>query len=74
MDCAVHARSGARHARPRDLSRGGRDAGYVRDGRCAELLDVRGDHGSERELLPVHELRFDERVQLGRVSFLFKVF
>ena len=27
---------------------------------------MRRDHGAQRELLPVHELRVDERVQLNK--------
>ena len=57
--------AGSEPAGPRDLSRRGRDAGHVRDGRRAELLDLRGNHGAERELLPLHELRIYERVQLA---------
>jgi len=48
----------------RDLSRGGRDARDVRHGRCAKLRHVRCDHGAQRKLLSLHELRIDERVQL----------
>ena len=42
-----------------------RHARNVRHGRRAKLRSVRGDHGAEWELLSVHELRVDERVQLA---------
>ncbi len=41
---------------------------HVRDGRCAELLHLRSDHGAQRKLLPLHELRLDFRMQLGLQS------
>ena len=46
------------------LSCGRRDARDVRDGRCTELLDLRSHYGSQRKLLPLHELRLDQRLQL----------
>ncbi len=48
----------------RALSRIGRHARDVRDGRRTELLNLRRDHGAQRELLPLHELRLNERLQL----------
>ncbi len=52
-------------AGPRPLPRGRRHARNVRHGRRAQLQCVRRDHGAQRQLLPLHELRVDERVQLG---------
>ena len=57
------------HAGPRHLSRGRRHARNVRDGRRAELLDVRRDHGAQRQLLSLHELRLDKRMQLVPFTF-----
>ena len=65
MDGAKQFGACARHEGSRDLPCGGCDARHVRDGRRAELLDLRGNHGAERELLPLHELRIYERVQLA---------
>ena len=41
---------------------------HVRDGRCAKLLDLRRHHGPQWQLLPLHELRIDERMFLAPVS------
>ena len=38
-----------------------------RHGRRAQLLGLRLEHDQERQLLPLHELREYERVQLGTV-------
>jgi hypothetical protein len=32
------------------------------------LLNLRRHHGPQRQLLPLHELRLDQRVQLERIS------
>ena len=38
---------------------------HVRHGRRAQLQRLRRDHGPQRQLLPLHELRLDQRVLLG---------
>ncbi len=53
-----------RTSRIADLPRSRCHARNVRDGRCAQLLHLRRHHGPQRQLLPLHELRFDERMQL----------
>ncbi len=50
---------------PRHLSRCGCHARALRHGRCSQLLHLRRNHGAQRQLLPLHELRVNERMQLG---------
>ncbi len=52
------------HAGPRHLSRRRRHARHVRHGRCAKLRYLRRHHGPQRKLLPLHELRLNQRMQL----------
>ena len=47
-----------------NLSRGRRHEGVSRHGRRAQLPHLRGHHGPQRQLLPMHELRLDQRLQL----------
>ena len=49
----------------RRLPRSRRHARHVRHGRRAQLPHVRSHHGPQRELLPLHELREHERLQLS---------
>ncbi len=59
-----HRRSGDEGSR--HLSRRRCDARHVRYGRRAELRSLRSHHGTQRKLLPVHELRVNVRLQLEK--------
>ena len=64
-DADGEPRAGADPAGPRPLPRCRRHALHVRHGRRAQLQRLRRDHGPQRQLLPLHELRVDQRVLLG---------
>ena len=65
ISASASSSHGPNAAGSRSVSRIRGNAQHVRDGRCAKLLHLRSHHGPQRELLSLHELRLDERVQLG---------
>ena len=66
MDCGFRRDACAQPRRPRHLPRRRRDARDVLDGRRTQLLGLRRHHGPQRQLLPLHELRLHQRLQLER--------
>ena len=56
------------HRGPRRLPRCRRDEGPLRHGRCSKLPHLRSHHGPQRKLLPLHELRLNQRLLLARAD------
>ena len=61
----------ARDPGSRHLSRIRRHARYVRHGRRPKLRCLRSDHGPQRQLLPLHELRVDIGLFLGTLLYFY---